>query len=450
MPIRDLIRRYDTAVPRYTSYPTAPHFLPVATDAAYRQWLSEVPGDSGLSLYLHVPFCKAMCWYCGCHTRVVNQRRPLVEYAGWLCREADLFAGCLPAGPIVRNIHWGGGSPTMLPDANFLQVMRHLREAFAIAADAEISVEVDPRILDRRKAESLAEAGVNRASLGVQSFDPAVQQAVNRIQSLETVGIAVGDLRAAGIAALNFDLMYGLPHQTAESLMQTVDAALLLTPERVALFGYAHVPWMKRHQQLINAAYLPDSVARLEQYLAASERLEAAGYQRIGLDHYALRDDPMAVAARAHRLHRNFQGYTTDSAEVLLGLGASAIGALPQGYVQNAIAVPDYRRAILEGRLPVVRQRALDADDRLRREVIERLMCDLEVDAAAVATTHGCGPAAFQPEFSRLQSMRADGLVELDGYRLTVTEVGRPFVRAVASVFDRYLATQAARHSKAV
>ena len=450
MPIRDLIARYDAPVPRYTSYPTAPHFLPVDADATYRQWLAEVPADAGLSLYLHVPFCKAMCWYCGCHTKVVNQAGPLLGYARLLCEEAGLLAGLLPPGPVVRCIHWGGGSPTILPDDSFLQVMRQLRAVFAVAEDAEISVEIDPRVLDAGKVETLARVGVNRASLGVQTFDPVVQRAVNRVQPLERVADAVVALRKAGILALNFDLMYGLPHQTVEGVLQTVDAAIGLRPQRLALFGYAHVPWMKRHQQLIDAAALPDSLARFEQSQAASERLEQAGYQRVGMDHFALADNPMAVAARAGALHRNFQGYTTDAAAVLLGLGASAIGALPQGYVQNAVEVPDYRRSLQQHRLPIARQRRVEADDRLRRALIERLMCDLRVDVAEVAAAHGCGVEVFAAEIHRLQPLQADGLIECQGHEVRLTEVGRPFVRAVAAVFDRYLVTQAARHSKAV
>ena len=291
---------------------------------------------------------------------------------------------------------------------------------------------------------------MTRASIGVQDFDADVQQAINRHQPFEVVERVVGWLRRHGIADVNLDLMYGLPRQTEAKVEAMVDLALRLAPARVALFGYAHVPWMKSHQKLIDEKALPGAVERLHQFAAASARLSAAGYLPVGLDHFARPDDALSAALATGRLHRNFQGYTADDAPVLIGLGASAIGTLPQGYVQNAQPLADYRRAIEAGRLPTVRGIALSADDRLRRDIIDRLMCTLRVDFDAVCREHGSAGETFAAERARLAPLEADGLVRLDAGEIVVTEAGRPFVRVVAAAFDAYLQPGAARHSRAV
>ena len=445
-----LLRRYGGPVPRYTSYPTAQHFHPGIKAETYLDWLGGLAPDARLSLYLHVPFCAQMCWYCGCHTKVVRRYEPIADYAGSLAQEAAMVAAALPEGPRVVQVHWGGGTPTMLGGDDFRRLSDSLRESFGFDEAAEIAVEIDPRSLDAEKAAALAAAGVTRASLGVQDFNPAVQRAINRVQPYEVTARAVELLRDAGVRSLNLDLMYGLPKQWVADLLHSVDLAAGLAPERIALFGYAHVPWMKTHQRLIKDSDLPKTTARWAQAEAAAARLQALGYLRIGFDHFARPEDPLAVAMTQGRLRRNFQGYTDDPAEALIGLGASAIGGLPQGFVQNAVPIKDYRAAIAAGRPAVQRGCRLSDDDRLRGAVIEDLMCRLRVDLAQVCARLGADPAVFAEELETLKDMAADGLVEIEGSEVRVTEPGRPLLRSAAAVFDSYLRAGKARHSRAV
>ncbi len=445
-----LIERYDLGVPRYTSYPTAPHFGPAVTAGVYRRWLAGVAGSRALSLYVHVPFCARLCWFCGCHTRVINAYEPVARYVDRVLDEARAVAEAIGRAPPVRHMHWGGGTPTNLKARDVRRLAEGLRRAFPFAADAEFAVEVDPRTLTEDTATALAEAGVNRASLGVQDFDPAVQAAINRHQTYAMTATAAEGLRRRGISRLNIDLMYGLPEQSVAGIERTVDQALALAPDRLALFGYAHVPWMKKHQRLIDESKLPNARARFDQAKTAAERLVGYGYVAIGLDHFARPDDALAVAAANGGLRRNFQGYTTDAADALIGLGASAIGALAEGYVQNVVAVADYDAAVGAGRFATVRGVALDADDRLRRDVIERLMCDLVVDLDDIATRHNVGVDDFGDDMAALGPMAADGLVSIEGSRVAVTEAGRPFLRVAAAAFDRHLRAGAQRHARAV
>lgn len=446
----DLHRRYARPVPRYTSYPTAPHFHAGIGARDYSTWLAALAPAESLSLYLHVPYCRSMCWYCGCNTKVAARHEPVAEHARLLGREIDMLASSLPAQMNATHIHWGGGAPTILAPDEFAAVMARLRERFTIARAAEIAVEIDPRTLAPAMIAALAKASVTRASLGVQDFDDAVQRAVNRIQPFEMTRVAVDRLRDAGISAINFDLMYGLPHQTVAGILVAVDRAVMLAPQRIALFGYAHMPWMKRHQRLIDETALPDDDARWAQSQAAAERLAQHGYVWIGLDHFARADDALARSAAAGHLRRNFQGYTTDKAGALLGLGPSAIGELPQGYVQNAAEPGAWGRAIAAGEFAVVRGIALDSDDRLRRDVIERLMCDLHVDLGDVAHRHGRDANIFAVERPALQRLADDGLITQTGERIALTALGRPLMRAVAAIFDRYLKPETQRHARAV
>jgi oxygen-independent coproporphyrinogen-3 oxidase len=440
---------YDLAVPRYTSYPTAPHFQPGVGADTYRDWLAGIGDDDTLSLYFHVPFCAAMCWYCGCHTRVVRRYEPVAGYAAMLAREIGLVAGALSSSPRVVHVHWGGGTPTMLAAADFVMLMDSVRNRFRLADDAEVAVEIDPRTLTAEMTGALADAGVTRASLGVQDMNAHVQKAINRIQPFEITRAAVDSLRRTGITGINLDLMYGLPGQSVADVIHTADRAHALDPDRLTLFGYAHVPWMKTHQRMIDDAALPDGPARMAQAGAAAERLVGHGYRRVGLDHFARPDDAMARAAEAGGLRRNFQGYTTDRASHLLGLGASAIGGLGPGYVQNEVPIGAYTRRIAAGNFATCRGIELTADDRIRRGIIESLMCRLEADLDEAADAMGVRDP-FAAEKARLGAMAEDGLVEIAGFRVTVTERGRPFVRTVAAVFDRYLETGRARHSRAV
>ena len=441
--------QFDAPVPRYTSYPTAPHFQPGVNARTYAEWLANIGGNDALSLYFHVPFCAEMCWYCGCHTKIVKRYKPVGDYAGLLADEVALTAAQVRAEPRVVHVHWGGGTPTMLAEGDFLSLMDTVHNHFPFADDAEVAVEIDPRTLTRVMAGALALAGVNRASLGVQDFNDHVQQAINRIQPFEVTQRAVGWLKEAGIKSINFDLMYGLPGQTVDDVIRTVDQAVRLGPDRLAVFGYAHVPWMKAHQRMIDEDRLPPGPERLAQALAAGRRLGEHGYRAIGLDHFARPADALARALDEGRLRRNFQGYTTDRASVLLGFGASAIGSLGEGYVQNQVPFADYGRAIRKGRLAVARGIQLTADDRLRRAVIERLMCGLAADLEEIAAGFGLDET-FAPELAALKPLAEDGLVDVRGSHVRITERGRPWMRTIAAQFDRYLETGKARHSRAV
>ena len=448
--LETLVARYDGRAPRYTSYPTAVQFTPAVNADTCRGWLSELSFADPVSLYLHVPFCARLCWFCGCNTRAVNRHAPVRAYVDHLIAEIDLLADALPGQLPANAIHLGGGSPNMLAPDELAAIFDRLGGVFAFRPDLEVAAELDPASLSRDWVQAAARQGLSRASLGVQNLDPAVQRAVNRIESFEEVAQAVAWLREVEVRSVNIDLMYGLPHQTTANTLATLDRMLSLRPERIALFGYAHVPWMKAHQQLIDEQALPGPMARLEQSEAAAERLVSEGYARIGLDHFALPADDLARAQREGRLRRNFQGYTTDTAGTLLGLGASAISALPQGLVQNIGAEAGWRAAVMARDLPVARGVALTDDDLFRGEIIERLMCDLEVDLAAVCARYRRPMTDLTEERARLAAFATDGLIELVGARIVVSELGRLAVRSVCAVFDRYLAPEAGRHAKAL
>lgn len=446
----ELIAKYDGRAPRYTSYPTAVQFTPQVDAATYRGWLAALPLTDPVSIYLHIPFCARLCWYCGCNTRAVNRHEPVSDYVQHLLVEADRLQGALPGRLPANAIHLGGGTPNMLAPEEMDAIFGALRRIFDVAPDAEIAAELDPAVLTRDWVRAAASHGMSRASLGVQNLTPQVQAAVNRQESFEEIAQCVAWLRDFGIASINLDLMYGLPHQTTVNTLATVDQIVTLRPERIALFGYAHVPWMKAHQQLIDESALPGAAARLDQSEAAAERLVSEGYVRIGLDHFALPADSLVVAQREGRLRRNFQGYTTDSAQTLLGLGASSIGSLPQGLVQNIAQELPWRAAVVAGDLPIARGVVVTDEDRFRGEIIERLMCDLAVDLGAVCSRHGRPMNGLAAELAALGEFADDGLVVMTGGQLTVTDLGRLVVRSVCAVFDTYFAPEAGRHSKAL
>lgn len=448
---QDLAAKYDLRVPRYTSYPTAPHFSPAVGAERYGRWLSELPADAELSLYLHIAYCAEMCWFCGCHTKITQKYAPVADYMDALWAEMELVAGRLPGRMKVRHIHFGGGSPTILSPEDFVKTIALMRQRFDVLADAEVAVELDPRTADEAYVKAMAQSGVTRASIGVQDFNEKVQKAINRIQPYDVTERVIRWLRDEGVRDINMDLVYGLPYQTVESLRETIDLAAEFAPRRIALFGYAHVPWMKKHQRLIPEDALPNGEERWAQYEMAERRLvEQHGYVAVGLDHFARADDELAIALKEKRLHRNFQGYTTDAAPVLIGLGASGIGSLPQGYVANEGTIHGYKDLIRAGRLATSRGVPVTEDDALRRAVIERLMCDLEIDLDVVAGRFGQSGAMFAPELASLAPMQADNICIVDGRRITITEDGRPLVRAVCAAFDKYLKAGEQRHSKAV
>jgi oxygen-independent coproporphyrinogen-3 oxidase len=431
-------------IPRYTSYPTAPHFSAAVGPQTYAQWLSALPPAASLSLYIHVPFCTELCHYCGCHTRAVRKREPVEAYAERLLDEIALLTPL--RGRRLTHLHWGGGTPSILGPQWLETIAARLASLCDLSGLKEHAIELDPRRLDKPLVRTLRAIGVTRASLGVQDAAPHVQRAIGRVQPFELVERAADDLRAAGIDKLNIDLMYGLPTQTTHDVARSAELAASLGAQRLALFGYAHVPWFKTHQKMIEEHALPSLSERLEQAQVAAETLGGLGYRIIGLDHFAQADDELAIAAREKRLRRNFQGYTVDDADALIGLGASAIGRLPQGFAQNAPDVAGYARAVGGGAFATVRGLALTDDDRLRAAIIERLMCDLEVDLAAFDG----GPERFAAEIAALRALAEEGLVAIEGTHVAVTDAGRPFVRIAASVFDAYLAAGAKRHSVAV
>jgi oxygen-independent coproporphyrinogen-3 oxidase len=437
-------------LPRYTSYPTAPHFSAAIGPETYAGWLKAIPRDASASLYLHVPFCRSMCWYCGCHTSVVRRDEPVSVYVAALRCELDLVSSRIGRRIQVDHIHFGGGTPTIMAPELFADLIGSIRHSFFVPPSAEIAVEIDPRTLTGRMIDALGDGGVNRASLGVQSFDSVVQRAINRVQSFEETANATAGLRRAGITGINFDLIYGLPYQTVASCLDTVRRCVELRPDRLSVFGYAHVPSFKKHQRKIAEAWLPDSPERLDQSYAIANALKEAGYVQIGLDHFALPGDAMAVAQREGRLRRNFQGYTTDASNVLLGFGASAIGHLPQGYVQNQVPTRAYCESIAGGKLATVKGYALTDDDRLRAEIIERIMCDFGVDLDPICARHGQAPEEMLRLSSRLKDLISSGVVELDGASLAVKEDSRFLVRSVAAAFDAHLDGSKQLHSRAV
>lgn len=435
-------------VPRYTSYPTAPHFHAGIDAATQARWIAALPAGTSLSIYLHVPFCKQLCHYCGCNTKATVRPEPIERYAELLMREIDL-ASAQAGSRRVTHLHWGGGTPSALTAVRMRKVFAHLAASFDLSGLREHAMELDPRHVDRSLVAVLSDIGVNRASLGVQDFTPRVQHAMGRVQPYDVVAQAVNLLHGAGIGRLNLDLMYGLPTQTTDDVLHSAVLASSFNPARIALFGYAHVPWFKKHQRLIDQASLPGLEARIEQARLAAETLRDLAFRPIGIDHFADPDDDLAVAAREGRLRRNFQGYTADTADVLLAFGPSAISQLPEGFVQNTPDLAGYGRAIAAGRLAGVRGIALSDEDRTRSTIIERLMCDLAVDLRPFAGEQGARDR-FAVEFGRLEELRGSGLVEIDGDRIAVTDYGRPFARIVAAAFDAYLPASSARHSIAV
>jgi oxygen-independent coproporphyrinogen III oxidase len=437
-------------VPRYTSYPTAPHFSTSFPAATYREWLTRLNPGEPISLYLHVPFCKQMCWYCGCNMKLAARYSPVATYVRHLLEEIDLIADVFPGPMPVSHLHFGGGTPTVLEPEDLAAVMAHLSTRFHLLPNAEIAIESDPRTLTDAMIGQIGSLHFNRASFGVQEFDPKVQAAINRIQPPEMVARAVGGLRAAGVPNINFDLIYGLPHQTTAALCRTIEQCVAIKPDRVALFGYAHVPWVAKNQRMIDDDALPTASERAEQAQAAAKALVSSSYIRIGIDHFALPGDSLTIAAAAGCLHRNFQGYTSDTARTLIGIGATAIGRTPQGYVQNASETGAWSRAVAAGKLPIARGHVLREQDSLRSHVIERIMCDGSVDLSAAGRALGFEDDWYAAEVPKLTQMQEDRLLTYADGKLLLSFEGASLARVVAAVFDTYLRRSTIRHSVAV
>ncbi len=388
-------------VPRYTSYPTAVQFHDGFPGEKADHWLAELPPDASLSIYVHVPFCQQLCWYCGCHTSVPNSYGRASAYVDSLL--SDITRSSKLSGTEkgnVKHLHFGGGTPTYLSNADLGRILACINGSFGLAPEAEIALESDPRGITRDRAFGLAAMGFNRISFGVQDFSLPVQMKINRLQTYGLVAHVSNLLREAGFTSINFDLMYGLPAQTAGSVRQTAKQAAALRPDRISVFGYAHVPWFKKHQRMISDADLPGVSERYDQAGAIAEELRHAGYAAIGLDHFALPDDPLAMAASTGTLRRNFQGYTTDTADALLAFGASAISEFPQGFAQAARDTLPWSQAIAGRKSPIVRGLATTAEDRMRAAIIEQIMCNFSADFGAIASRHGFDSGTLEDSLS--------------------------------------------------
>jgi oxygen-independent coproporphyrinogen-3 oxidase len=441
-----LLKRFDVPGPRYTSYPTADRFVEAFGPEEYRRALQQradgamVGGRTPLSLYVHIPFCESVCYYCACNKVVTRHHERAAEYLAALEDEMALHVAVLGRGQRVSQLHLGGGTPTFLSDAELQRLMQRLRENFSLVSGAETSIEVDPRTVSEERLGFLARLGFNRLSFGVQDFDPQVQKAVNREQPFDSVRALVEASRRIGFESLNVDLIYGLPKQTPESFARTVAQVGELRPDRIALYAYAHLPQRFKPQRRIDDHALPTGAQRIAMLQQGMAGFEQQGYVYIGMDHFALPNDTLAVAKRQGRLHRNFQGYSTQPDCDLIGLGVSAIGRMGATYSQNAKTLPEYYDAVRQGQLPIVRGLALSRDDLVRRAVIMALMCQGRVEFESIELAHLIGMRDyFAAEFEQLEALAEQGLVELEPGAVQVTATGWHFVRAVAMVFDRYL-----------
>ncbi|WP_269532947.1 oxygen-independent coproporphyrinogen III oxidase [Chitinimonas sp. BJYL2] len=442
----DILRRFDVSGPRYTSYPTADRFVEAYTADHYKQALAQrrqsglVGGAAPLSVYVHIPFCESVCYYCACNKVITKHHERAAEYLQALRHEMDLTSAHLGGNEPVSQLHLGGGSPTFLSDEELTSLMADLRAHFRLLPSAEVSIEVDPRTVDAGRLRHLRDLGFNRLSFGVQDFDPDVQKAVHRVQSEEMVEALMVAARELGFASTNVDLIYGLPQQTRASFARTVARVAQLRPDRIALYAYAHLPQRFKPQRRIDAALLPQGADKLGMLASALSGFLGHGYSYIGMDHFALPDDPLAIAKRQGRLHRNFQGYSTQPDCDLIGLGVSAIGRVGASYVQHAKTLPEYYDALRHGQLPVARGLSLNRDDLVRRAMIMALMCQGRVEYESIELAHLIEiPSYFASELETLKPMADMGLIDIEPRAIQVTAQGWYFVRGIAMVFDRYL-----------
>ncbi|MDE2385346.1 MAG: oxygen-independent coproporphyrinogen III oxidase [Alphaproteobacteria bacterium] len=449
--VERILAQQSSGLPRYTSYPPANHFVP-GGGAALTDALAQAAREAdAVSLYIHIPFCDRMCWFCGCHTKQVQRHDPVVTYIGDLVEEIALWGRKLGQRPKVSKLHLGGGSPSLLQAQDLAAIRQALHAAFDFSSEPEVSIEIDPSDVKSASIDNLMAVGMTRASIGVQDFDPVVQAAINRPQSFELTRDIVEALRAAGIGSINIDALYGLPLQTQDRFVRTVEQVIALQPDRIALFGYAHVPWMKTHQRMIKDEDLPNGLQRFHDAEVGSAMIARAGYQVIGIDHFAKPDDSLAIAARNGKLHRNFQGYTDDDAAVRLGFGASAIGCFDGGFVQNEVATGRYQDMVRKGSIPLARGLALNEEDRLYGRVIELLMCDFGFAYGQLEREFG--PAVAAPAISLARKVAAldkDGLCRSSTTGFEMTPDARPFVRIVAARFDQWLQRTEGKYSKVV
>jgi oxygen-independent coproporphyrinogen-3 oxidase len=441
----DLIRQYDVSGPRYTSYPTADRFVEAFGASDYATALEQRRFGAAamtlpLSLYVHIPFCESLCYYCACNKIITKHHDRSAAYLRYLSREVDLHTQHMGLGQVVSQLHLGGGSPTFLNDAELRELMAMLRRSFNLVAGGEYSIEIDPRTIDAHRLDVLTELGFNRLSFGVQDFDPAVQKAVHRVQPAEQVFSLVEAARSKGFESINVDLIYGLPEQSPESFDRTLAQITELRPDRIALYAYAHLPERFKPQRRISSVEIPTAAAKISMLARSMAAFMEAGYVYIGMDHFALPNDALAIAKRQGRLHRNFQGYSTQPDCDLIGLGVSSIGRVGATYSQNAKTLEDYYDFLDQGQFPVVRGLALTRDDLVRRAVIMAIMCQGRLAFESVELAYLVDfRSYFARELQLLQAQQDQGLVELDASGIQVTEKGWFFVRAVVMIFDKYL-----------
>lgn len=444
-----IILKYDHQTPRYTSYPTAPHFNSEVNYETYKNWLLAIPQKSNISLYLHIPFCNQLCWYCGCYTKATQRYAPVEDYAHILAREIRIVANLIKDKKTkISHIHFGGGSPTILLPQSFEFVMNVIRQEFKIDKKAEIAIEVDPRNINEEKVSTYAKAGINRVSIGVQDFNLEVQKAINREQSFDLVYETVKLFRKYQINDINFDLIYGLPKQNIEMIKKNIYYSLSLQPSRIALFSYAHVQWMKKHMRLIDEKDLPDTKNKLLMYRTASEILIKENYRQIGLDHFAKPTNEMSLAVKSKKLKRNFQGYSTDKANFLIGFGASAISYLGQGYAQNTLDFEEYKKEIISEKLPIKKGIALKMEDKIRKEIIDEIMCFLKVDLNKICKKFNLETSYFNNEIKLLKPLEKDKLIKIKNNKIDINKNFPQISRVVACKFDQFFKADLGRHSK--
>lgn len=444
-----IILKYDRQLPRYTSYPTAPHFKIELDSKIYSSKLKNISNQETLSLYFHIPFCQQLCWYCGCYTKATKRYAPVEDYVHIMMREIKIISDLLGRKKhLVKHIHFGGGSPTILHKNTFSHLIQLIKNEFNIALNAEIAIEVDPRNIGEDDIKNYALEGINRVSIGVQDFNHEVQLAINREQSFEVVYDCVRLFRKHGINDINLDLIYGLPKQTVEMVKRNIDYSLLLKPERIALFSYAHVKWVKKHMRLIKEKDLPLAENKIEMYKIAAKRLIEEGYTSIGLDHFARKESSLMASVKNKTLKRNFQGYSTDSGSTIIGFGASAIGTLPDYYTQNTLDLEEYKRSILSDILPVKKGLELSKEDRIRKAIIDEIMCYLEVNLEKVCRSFNLKKDYFINELKNLEKLEKDNLIEIKKNKITINPSFPQASRIVASFFDSYLEKDNKKHSR--
>ncbi len=436
----------DYSVPRYTSYPTAPNFCDKISNNTYTSWLRKIDEDKEISLYIHIPFCNSLCYFCGCHTSVVNKYKAIENYVSLLLREIEILGEKLESKFNVSHIHFGGGTPSILKGAELWLIMQSIKKRFNILKDCKIAMEIDPRFFKQNLTIILNDCGFDRISIGVQDFSQNVQTLINRKQSFEITNETVKHLRENNISNINIDLIYGLPKQTVQTFADTLEKISILRPERISAFGYAYVPWMKKQQRLIKDKPL-NNEDRLKFYRLASNYFLSNGYKAFGIDHYAEKSSSIIQNLKNRKLQRNFQGYTEDDAEVLIGIGASSISSLPDGYVQNIAKIADYIKTLKKNKLPISRGYRLKTEDKMYSIVIKELMCYLNVDLKQVSKKFSKDINLFSTNIKKLKPFIDTGYLDFQNFTLSIKPEARPLVRIICSVFDQYFEPKTNRYS---